>query len=151
MEKVQHLSSAGCLGCWKTCTFLSRARPCVSVDTLVRLLVLVTVCLSASRVISRCSDSISRAACETSEIMFVVPPARGAAESQRWPRGRGVDNVRRLGAGEPRWHMLCDRKTPGCCRAERGDGLVADGSDSCRDHFFQSMCFFFLLLLLLSL
>lgn len=31
------------------------------------------------------------------------------------------------------WHMLSDRKTPGCCRAERSDGLVADGSDSCQD------------------
>lgn len=42
------------------------------------------------------------------------------AESWCWPQGLGVDNVRQLGAGEMQWHMLSDRETPGCCRAERG-------------------------------
>lgn len=55
------------------------------------------------------------------------------AESWCRPQGLGVDNVRQLGAGEMQWHMLSDRETPGCCRAERGDGLVANGSDSCQE------------------
>ena len=38
------------------------------------------------------------AAWETSEIMFAVPPARGA-ESRSRPQARGVDTVRQLGAG----------------------------------------------------
>lgn len=62
------------------------------------------------------------------------------AESWCWPQGLRVDHVRWLGAEEMRWHMLADRETPGCCWAERGDGLVADGSDSCQELFSVPGC-----------